>query len=61
MTDDVDAFLDDVNKGYPALDLSINDFLYCYGALTPGDDRGDSASLRSRTSATVDHRRTNNS
>jgi glycerol-3-phosphate dehydrogenase len=53
--DDVSAFVAQLNRAYPKLALELSDVVYCYGGLTPGNDGADLSSMRSRTSAIVDH------
>ena len=56
--EDVKAFVEDLNSGYPELDLKLEDVVYAYGGLTPGNDGADLANMRSRSSAIIDHEKT---
>ena len=53
--DDVKSFVEELNEGYPELGLDVEDVVYAYGGLTPGNDGADLASMRSRSSAIIDH------
>ncbi len=59
---DVQSFIDEINAGYPALNLGKEDVLYCYQGLTPADAMDDSADKAQRLheSKVVDHRQEDN-
>ena len=52
---EVDAFVDEFNAAYPAMNLFPDDVLYCYQGLTPGDDAVDADGAKLHHSKVIDH------
>lgn len=55
---EIAAFVDEFNAAYPAMDLSVDDILYCYQGLTPGDDTSGEDGAKLHESRIVDHAET---
>lgn len=54
-TEEIESFLEEFNAAYPEMKLGLNDVLYCYQGLTPGDDSKDSDGARLHASKVVQH------
>lgn len=52
---EIKRFVDEFKQVYPAMDISLDDVLYCYQGLTPGDDAVDSEGAKLHHSKVVDH------
>ena len=53
---EIQSFVDEINIGYPSLNLNLEDVLYCYQGLTPADAADDSSAVtRLHESKVVDH------
>jgi len=53
---EIEAFVDEINTGYPGLDLHIDDVLYCYQGLGPADAMDDAESSNPlHESKVIDH------
>lgn len=58
---EIQSFLDEINAGYPGLELKLDDVLYCYQGLTPADAEDDSDSAkRLHESKIIDHSKSEN-
>lgn len=55
-TADIAAFIQELNRAWPGLELSMDDVLYCYRGLTPAEDTQGGQS-RSHKSRIIDHKR----
>ena len=53
---EIQSFIDEINTGYPSLNLQLEDILYCYQGLTPADAAEDNnAAKRLHESKIIDH------
>ena len=56
--DEIAEFIDEVNLAYPQAKLDMDDVLYCYSGLTPGEGVDpDSDANRARHSDVIDHQK----
>lgn len=53
--DEMSAFVDEFNDAYPEMALSMDNILYCYQGLTPGDDEAGQDGAKLHESKIVDH------
>lgn len=53
--DEISQFLEEFNLAYPPLKLRLEDVLYCYQGLTPGDDNSNADGAKLHESKVVDH------
>ena len=53
--DEVSTFVDEINAAYPTLDLTLDDVLYSYHGLTPGDSSTEEDGAKLHESIIVDH------
>jgi glycerol-3-phosphate dehydrogenase len=56
--DEIAVFIEEINAAYPTAELTLRDVLYCYGGLTPGEDRNIAKeATRARSGEIIDHQR----
>lgn len=53
--DEISAFIDEFNAAYPEMDLTMDNILYCYQGLTPGDEAAGQDGAKLHESKIVDH------